>query len=413
MFVLFIIIILIFLLAFCISKNINIKGGKKLTTTTTGKNLKLTTGKDLKLTTGKNLKLTTGKDLKLTTGKDLATATNGKNLTTATTGKDLTTATNGKNLTTATTGKNLTHNHYYENIGYVEYTKRIYDNISKHNLNLKSLNLALNLKKDSKKNVKANINSNIKKHWTLFETWDKLQKDPIAKKEYLEDKNNVLKNPNLDWSEVTKEICPKLNELREYIGIINLRKGTNILYIKKYEGSPTTAGDENSETTFASIPSNLVNKYSNIVGLFMFHTHPADIRGSPLPSSYDLSAALYFGSISRFAASVIISRYGVLVYGLSQHGYKFLSKIKDYNLGVLNLSFDIIAAHESIRSWANWKLDDYVKFYDRYKMFLYIFPTPEYIADNVKDINEWNIINPISYELIIEHYDDINNYLNK
>lgn len=320
--------------------------------------------------------------------------------------------------------KKLLSGAFYENIGYVEYTKKIYDGISKHAVNLKSLNLGssqnlinarakTNANVKTRANVKANVNTNIKKHWTLFETWDKLQKDPVAKKEYLEDKNNILKNPNLDWSEVTKEIGPKLNELREYIGIINLRKGTNILYIKKYEGSPTTAGDEDSETTFASIPSNLVNKYSNIVGLFMFHTHPADIRGSPLPSSYDLSAALYFGSISRFAASVIISRYGVLVYGLSPHGYKFLTKTKDYNLAVLNLSFDIIAAHESIRSWANWRLEDYVKFYERYKMFLYIFPTSEYIGDNVRDINEWSIISPISYELIIEHYDDINNYLNK
>jgi len=335
-----------------------------------------------------------------------------------------------KALTTAkaATAKTATNKNvsFYENIGYVEYTKKIYDNIANHKINLKSLNLEkasdLNKSLSLKTNLSASrdlkatsrdLKATSRKHWTQFESWDKLQKDAIAKKEYLDDKNSVLKNPNLDWSEVTKEMGPKLNELREYIGIINLRKGTNILYVKKYEGSPTTAGDENSETTFASIPSNLVNKYSNMVGLFMFHTHPADIRGSPLPSSYDLSAALYFGSISRFAASVIISRYGVLVYGLSQQGHKFLTKTKDYNLAVLNLSFDIIAAHESIRSWTNWKLDDYVKFYERYKMFLYIFPTSEYIADNIKDVNECNVINPISYELIIEHYDDINNYLNK
>ena len=331
--------------------------------------------------------------------------------------------------------KKLASHKYYENIGYVEYAKKIYHNIANHNINLKKLNIEKGSKANffhqkllkskilkskilKSKNAKAKgLNNKFqtekKKHWTLFDSWEKLQKDPIAKKEYLDDKNNTLKNPNLDWSEVFKEINPKLNELREYIGIINLHKGTNVLYIKKYEGSPTTAGDEDSETTFASIPSNLVNKYSNMVGLFMFHTHPADIRGSPLPSSYDLSAALYFSSISRFASSVIISRYGALMYGLSPSGYKFLTKSKDYNLAVLNLSFDIIAAHESIRSWASWKLDDYVKFYERYKMFMYIFPTSEYVADNVNYDNEWNIINPISYDLIIEHYDDINNYLNK
>jgi hypothetical protein len=148
-----------------------------------------------------------------------------------------------------------------------------------------------------------------------------------------------------------------------------------------------------------------------MVGLFMFHTHPLDLRGSPLPSSYDLSAALYFGSISRFVASVIISRYGILMYGLSLSGYKFLTRSKDYNLAILNLSFDIIAAHESIRSWSKWKLSDYIDFYKRYKMFMYVFPSAEYIADNVKYDYEWNLTNPISHELIIDHYEDINNYL--
>jgi hypothetical protein len=94
-------------------------------------------------------------------------------------------------------------------------------------------------------------------------------------------------------------------------------------------------------------------------------------------------------------------------------GYNLLVKSKDYNLAILNLSFDIIAAHESIRSWSKWKLTDYIKFYERYKMFMYVFPSSEYISDNIKYDNEWNINNAISYDLILDHYDDINNYLKK
>ena len=298
--------------------------------------------------------------------------------------------------------------------GYIAFSKNIYDKISMHRLNLNELDIGNHGNKiklaASKKQPLQKHKMQLHKHWTEFESWDKLQKDSIAKKEYLDEKIKILEYPNLDWSNVLKEINPLLKESREYIGIINLDKKTNKLYVKKYEGSPTSAEDEDSETTFASIPSNLVNKYYNMVGLFMFHTHPEDLRGSPLPSSYDLSAALYFGSISRFAASVIISRYGVLMYGLSTNGYNFLTKSKDYNLAILNLSFDIISAHESIRSWTNWKLDDYIKFYERYKMFMYIFPTSSYIADGIKYTNEWDITSPISYDLILEHYDDINNY---
>jgi hypothetical protein len=295
--------------------------------------------------------------------------------------------------------------------GYINFSKDIYKKISNHSLNLSDLNVEKKIKLASAKTAPIKTKSTKKPlHWSSFDTWDNLQKNLIAKKEYLADKNKVINDPNLDWSDVLKEILPKLKENREYIGIINMNKNTNKLYLKKYEGSPTTADEEDSDTTFASIPSELVNKYSNMVGLFMFHTHPEDIRGSPLPSSYDLSAALYFGSISRFAASVIISRYGVLLYGLSKNGYQFLTKSRDYNLAVLNLSFDIIVAHESIRSWSSWRLTDYIKFYDRYKMFMYVFPSSEYIADNIKYENEWNITNPISYDLILEHYDDINNY---
>jgi hypothetical protein len=294
--------------------------------------------------------------------------------------------------------------------GYVNFSKQIYSQISMHKINL--VNLDINNKKIillSKKEKKEKKEKN--QHWETFDTWEKLQKNTMAKKEYLLEKNNVINNPNLDWSDVLKEIMPKLKENREYIGVINIKPNTNKLYIVKYEGSPTSSDEENSDTTFASIPSELVHKYSNIVALFMFHTHPEDIRGSPLPSSHDLSAALYFGSISRFASSIIISRYGVLMYGLSTHGYNILTKAKDYNLAVLNLSFDIISAHESIRSWTNWKLDDYVKFYEQYKMFMYVFPTSEYVSDNIKYKNEWNISQPVSYDLIMEHYNDIHNYM--
>lgn len=308
----------------------------------------------------------------------------------------------------AATKNNILNNSFNIPEGYVAYSKQIYHNIANHRVNLNTLDLSKGKVKQAKQSKQLGKKC---QHWSLYDSWEKLQNDSIAKKEYLNDRNEILSNPNLDWSNVVEEIGPKLEELREYIGIINIKKGTNQLYIKKYEGSPTNANDEKSKTTFASIPSELVNKYANMVGLFMFHTHPLDLRGSPLPSSYDLSAALYFGSISRFAASVIISRYGILMYGLSLSGYKFLSRSKDYNLAILNLSFDIIAAHESIRSWSKWKLSDYIDFYKRYKMFMYVFPSAEYIADNVKYDYEWNLTNPISHELIIDHYEDINNYL--
>ena len=283
-----------------------------------------------------------------------------------------------------------------------------------HNILLKPNSLKQeNISEINKNNIseikKNNISEN--KHWTQYDSWEKLKKDNIAMAVYMEDKSMVVTNPNLDWSLVLQEMLPKLTELREYIGIINLSKDKKTLKIKKYEASNITAGEIESDTVFASIPGDLVEKYANIPALFMFHTHPSDPRGCPLPSSHDLSTALYFASISKFAASIIISSYGVLMYGLTDNGYQSIIKSRDWNLAVLNLSYDIISAHESIRSWNKWKLSDYIAFYDKYRMFLYVFPSSKFIGDYEKNIIQWSLESPVSYDLITEHYEDILEYL--
>ena len=330
---------------------------------------------------------------------------------------------NGKNMNY--NGKNMNYNG--KNMNFYHKIKSILKipNSLKHNTmekittsnNLNTLNTLNNLNKKSTLpklntlNINKELLPKLKKHWTEYDTWEKLKKNDADRANYIEDRNLVINNPNLDWSLVLHEMLPKLSELREYIGLINLGKDKKTMKLVSYEASPSIAGEDQSETTFASIPSSLVEKFSNKPALFMFHTHPSDPRGCPLPSSHDLSTALYFAATARFAASVIISKYGIFMYGLSHQGYNSVVKSKDWNLAILNLSFDIVSAHESIRSWGKWKLSDYMNFYKQYRMFMYVFPSSEYVGDYEKNEMQWHLETPISYDLIMEHYEDIQEYL--
>lgn len=245
-----------------------------------------------------------------------------------------------------------------------------------------------------------------KKPWDEYDTWDELENDEDASAEYFKQRSEVLENPNLDWSLVLADMLPKLEENREHIGIASLMRDKKTLKIVASEASPLIAGESNSETTFAGVPGDLVAKYASRPGLILFHTHPADIRGSPLPSSHDLSTAIYFGATSRFAACAVISRYGVIMHGLDWSAYKAINEAKDWKLATLNISHDIVAAHEAIRSWSPYTNADYLAFYPRHQMLLFVYPSAEMVGDSRKTYS-WNLEHPIDHGLIMEHGQDI------
>jgi hypothetical protein len=246
-----------------------------------------------------------------------------------------------------------------------------------------------------------------KKRWDKYTTWEALQADEGATAAYFEQRAAVLSNPNLDWGPVLADMAPKLKENREYIGIANLAADGRTLRIIASEASPLIAGETGSETSFAGVPGELVMKYASRPGLFLFHTHPADPRGSPLPSSHDLSTAIYFGATSRFAACAVISRYGVFVHGLDWSSYKAINAAKDWKLALLNYSHDIVAAHEAVRSWSAYSLAEYLNFYPRHRLLMIVYPSPEMVGDSLRFSYLWNLEMPIDYDLITEHINDI------
>ena len=252
--------------------------------------------------------------------------------------------------------------------------------------------------------------SKSKKKWYEYNSWNELYNDEAAVNAYMVERASVLNNPNMIWDEVLKQVNPLLNENREYIGIANLDSDGRTVKIIQMEASSVEISDDDSDSTnstFASVPANLVSKYGSRPGLFIFHTHPADIRGSPLPSTHDLSTAVYFGGTSRFAANVVISRYGVIMFGIDWAAYQDINDAEDWELAVLNLSHDIVAAHESIRSWSRYTIQDYINFYPRYRLMFVSYPSADMVGDYHQYTFMWNLEEPIDYELINEHTNDI------
>jgi len=245
------------------------------------------------------------------------------------------------------------------------------------------------------------------KRWTEYATWKELQADEGATAEYFAQRAEAINSPEFDWGPVLREILPRLAEGREYIGLVDAEEDGKTLRLKAYEASPIEAGKTDSETTFAAVPAELVTKYAERPALFMFHTHPADPRGSPLPSSHDLSTAAYFAATGRYAASVVISRYGVLIFTLDWSGYKAVNEAKDWSLALSNLSHDIVASHEAVRSWSAHSLADYLAFYPRHRLFFAAYPSPEMVADGRRYTYIWNLETPIDHELITEHREEI------
>ena len=255
----------------------------------------------------------------------------------------------------------------------------------------------------------ARILESKRANWMQYTTWETLKKHRDASQAYLKDRNNILKNHDLDWSKVLEIMNPKLYDLYEYIGLINLNDDGKTLYISELYRSDIKIGSVNSETTFASISGEMVYKVGRIPALFMFHTHPAHPECCPLPSSHDLATSIYYATAGQYAGSVIISRFGVLIYGINNDMMNYFANknvsTRELKLARLNYVHDVVAAHESIRSWAPHHMEDYIKFFSQYRMFLYIYPSSDFVASH--ELMGHELTDPIDLDVIEQHAEDI------
>lgn len=221
--------------------------------------------------------------------------------------------------------------------------------------------------------------------WEDKQTWEELESDPKAYDSYKKACRAALRRPGFDWSKVLEQVEPLLKEDREYVGLLNLsRKVPGLLEVVHLEPGPKASktAKKGDELVYAAIPANIVKRVTKRPALFLFHTHPASPSTWPLPSSLDLAASIYLGSMHRYAAEAVISRYGATVYGLSEQGLESISKANDPRLATINLKHDVVAAHEAIRSWKPYRLADYEQFYDRHQLYYLSVPSRQMLADS-------------------------------
>lgn len=250
-------------------------------------------------------------------------------------------------------------------------------------------------------------------HWTEFETWSALMANKKAMDQYMKDRARVLNNLKLDWSHVISAVSPLLDEDKEYIGLIDAESDGVTLKVTQMEASPVKAGEDWNPNVYASIPSEIVDKISSRPALMIFHSHPKDTKASPLPSAADVSTAITMGYAGTYAANVIISRYGVILYTLSWATYQRIHRSPDPMLAMLHLRYDMTSYLMGIRSWRPWSLADYKRAYDQYGILFVVYPSSDYTAAEHLLMFHSNPTSPSDFEFLDVLRDSIEQYEKK
>jgi hypothetical protein len=225
--------------------------------------------------------------------------------------------------------------------------------------------------------------SDAEKPWWKYESWNALAKDKAAVAEYTKARLEAIKRPGFDWGPVLKVVSPLLDADCEYVGIVNVEADGRTLRLEAYEASPAKVEVRRSRTggdVVAYVPAWLMAKYSDRPAMFIFHTHPNHPNGDPKPSPVDVVGSIVRASMARFAADVVISNHGVFMYGMTGPGYSRVLESAQPRLALRHHLYDVAAALESTRSWMPYTLADYVALFQRYELFMYVAPSPDYVA---------------------------------
>lgn len=218
--------------------------------------------------------------------------------------------------------------------------------------------------------------------WQNHSTWDELYQDKDSLYNYLQYRRNAITTPDFDWSKVEKKIKPYMDKNVEYVGVIRVENDGRTLFIYKMQASPYKVNFNAHDSTVASVPHDLVEKYSAIPGVFFFHTHPAKDGIFPLPSSTDMLTAIKRSSKSLFVGDVLISKLGVFVYGIDFVTIQTLKGQKNYKYAIANYSLDIICYLESLRSLLKYTYEDIMRGLRAYGIFMFAYTNSEYVKDS-------------------------------
>ena len=157
--------------------------------------------------------------------------------------------------------------------------------------------------------------------WQKIRTWPELRADTVAMGSFMIDRRRVLsalgvikyRRPpgvpamkGIDWGKLHKELLPLAKKEETWFGNINIVphgdkfKAVVVHKVRDGEDAPS-AFKEMSDT-----PS-----------MLSFHTAPGDTCASMFPTGQDYALSVVNGYGGRFAANIVVSKYGLVAYGLN------------------------------------------------------------------------------------------------
>lgn len=211
--------------------------------------------------------------------------------------------------------------------------------------------------------------------WYKYKTWQELKKNKKDSINYFTDMAYSYDNFLFDWSKVLHTVTPYLKYSEESIGVIRAEPDRKTLYVYKMEKEKQL---NNKGDYAAGISAELAEKYYNIPGYFIFHTHPPG--GDPLPSDSDIYCSLLDCWDRNYLGNVVIGQYGIILYYLNAGRYRQLTESGSL-LKYLTYCYELLSAWNSFTN-SSGPVSDYdrIKILKKWGFEMDVFPSSEYIA---------------------------------
>jgi hypothetical protein len=249
-----------------------------------------------------------------------------------------------------------------------------------------------------------------KKPWTEYKTWEALKADKGATADYFADLNEVA-GLELDWARVREDLADVLYDDREWAGRISYVDGE--LRVVEKVSSPYAVGEGPLESqASAMVPAELMATLEEKPALFIFHTHPGEMPGSAYPSPVDMMSAMKIAYSRHFAGEVVVSPYGVFLYGPDRWVVDKIWRDADpadpktrrkAALAMARHNADLLGAFEGSRSWVSpWSLDEYADMAARYGVDYCVFPTDKYTRQKLRMV--YTSFDRVDYETLHDYH---------
>ena len=230
---------------------------------------------------------------------------------------------------------------------------------------------------DHDKYIMSSLNKKKVHNWYSFNNWCSLRNNVNEYELYLIDRKKARYLFLFNWQKVLDKIHPFVhNEKYEAIGVIRAEPDGTTLYIHSLEKSPVTG---NTDTYAAGISNQLVRKYSNIPGYFLFHTHPLCLQCDPLPSDADIYCCLLDCYDNKFVGHAVIGEYGIIVYFIKTNRINELREGGE--LKFFTYCYDLLNAWNAFNNSANsHNQKDRIEFLGKWGFDMIVIPSSEYIS---------------------------------